>query len=558
MHHYRVTAPPQECCLGCETGALASVSVDAKAQGASMDMDARASMQAEVLQAVQTDMKQQQDGKQRSLQKWIKVRSVQCEALLERRSSKLRDLIGELQSKDLQISALRHQIRIKDALLGCLQDEDSEIRAVSASREGALSFDGDLNTRADCSNRCGDTSAGGTEPLVKTILLQCAPPLYLAQVNLLLFCLASVGPCPASRSRSSRSCEPTGHAGAKVSQAGSRSRTSRTSSRPRQLQAPSSTPRTELQEASREDATARAEDLAAKSRNEALQAEVAGLREELREADKHIKVASLQATAVNAELRDRRQRHQQWIRRMQEEATKLRRESQRLERSFHQAGVEGPCALQSSPTRGLLQPRCCFVHESFLMYALVQSRLTEDGLLVSDVEEHTSFMSLGAGVGAAAGGMGAFMLCASKCPGGIGGSLGGMLGAMNPMNLMPFGSEKEEKEADEVKEPEAKMQKQLNYIEKELCNMNCKMAVGGRSCCGPRSRSRSSGSGRSRSSSIQRWWERWWLRLSPAAASRILPTPAASVPTPSTLLPRRRRRSTPAAVVHVILGAGEK
>jgi len=142
-----------------------------------------------------------------------------------------------------------------------------------------------------------------------------------------------------SLSRSSRSCEPTGHAGAKVSQAGSRSRTSRTSSRPRQLQAPS-TPRTELQEASREDATARAEDLAAKSRNEALQAEVAGLREELREADKHIKVASLQATAVNAELRDRRQRHQQWIRRMQEEATKLRRESQRLERSFHQAGVE--------------------------------------------------------------------------------------------------------------------------------------------------------------------------------------------------------------------------
>lgn len=103
----------------CETGALASVSVDAKAQGASMDMDARASMQAEVLQAVQTDMKQQQ-------------------ALLERRSSKLRDLIGELQSKDLQISALRHQIRIKDALLGCLQDEerlrfetlDSELEAL--------------------------------------------------------------------------------------------------------------------------------------------------------------------------------------------------------------------------------------------------------------------------------------------------------------------------------------------------------------------------------------------------------------------------------------------
>ncbi|CAE7197982.1 kif5 [Symbiodinium microadriaticum] len=99
----------------CETGALASTSVDAKAQGASMDVDVRASMPGE---AVQTDLKQQ--------------------ALLERRSSKLRDLMGELQSKDLQISALRHQIRIKDALLGCLQDEerfrfetlDSELEAL--------------------------------------------------------------------------------------------------------------------------------------------------------------------------------------------------------------------------------------------------------------------------------------------------------------------------------------------------------------------------------------------------------------------------------------------
>ncbi|CAE7321793.1 kif5 [Symbiodinium necroappetens] len=444
----------------CETGALASTSVDAKAQGASMDVDVRASMPGE---ALQTDLKQQ--------------------ALLERRSSKLRDLMGELQSKDLQISALRHQIRIKDALLGCLQDEerfrfetlDSELEALLEKAKGsAISLDGDLDTRADCSNRCGDTSASGTEPPVTTRLLRCAPPHASRRaVTVKVESMAMLVPRPGPKSGSRPMRRPNGPCSTKVSQAGPRNRTSRTSSRPRQLQAPSSTPRTELQEASREDAAARAEDLAAKSRNEALQAEVAGLREELREADKHIKVASLQATAVNAELRDRRQRHQQWIRRMQEEATKLRRESQRLDRSFHQAGVEGPCALQSSPTRG---PRCCFVHESFLMYGLVRSRLTEDGLLVSDVEDHTSFMSLGAGVGAAAGGMGAFMLCASKCPGGIGGSLGGMLGAMNPMNLMPFGSEKEEKEADEVKEPEAKMQKQLNYIEKELCNMNCKMA----------------------------------------------------------------------------------
>ena len=33
-----------------------------------------------------------------------------------------------------------------------------------------------------------------------------------------------------------------------------------------------------------------------------------------------------------------------------------------------------------------------------------------------------------------------------------GGSLGGMLGSMNPMNLMPFGSDKEEKDADDAKD----------------------------------------------------------------------------------------------------------
>ncbi len=76
-----------------------------------------------------------------------------------------------------------------------------------------------------------------------------------------------------------------------------------------------------------------------------------------------------------------------------------------------------------------------------------------------------------------------------------------MLGSMNPMNLMPFGSEKEEKDAGEEKDfwivivalafsvnrqcatasagithitrwqdPEEKMQKQLSYIEKDKCH----------------------------------------------------------------------------------------
>ncbi|CAE7389503.1 trmJ [Symbiodinium sp. CCMP2456] len=152
-------------------------------------------------------------------------------------------------------------------------------------------------------------------------------------------------------------------------------------------------------------------------------------------------VASLQATAVNAELRDRLEA--------------LSELQQRLKTVKSQ--WQDVAASSLSPVK----------EDDVAMSIAEPCLITED---------HTSFMSLGAGVGAAAGGMGAFMLCASKCPGGIGGSLGGMLGAMNPMNLMPFGSEKEEKEADEVKEPESKMQKQLNYIEKELCNMNCKMA----------------------------------------------------------------------------------
>lgn len=73
-----------------------------------------------------------------------------------------------------------------------------------------------------------------------------------------------------------------------------------------------------------------------------------------------------------------------------------------------------------------------------------------------------------------------------------------MLGSMNPMNLMPFGSEKEEKDAGEEKDvwivallsvnrqfatasagitnitrqdPEEKMQKQLSYIEKDKCHV---------------------------------------------------------------------------------------
>jgi len=103
-----------------------------------------------------------------------------------------------------------------------------------------------------------------------------------------------------------------------------------------------------------------------------------------------------------------------------------------------------------------------------------------DGLR-TNVEEPTSFMSMGAGagLGAAAGGLGVFMLCNAKCPGGIKGAgiLGGTLNALNPLTLLSKKDEKEEKDASKDPDPNQKMFKQVNYIEKEICNMNCKVAA---------------------------------------------------------------------------------
>ena len=88
-------------------------------------------------------------------------------------------------------------------------------------------------------------------------------------------------------------------------------------------------------------------------------------------------------------------------------------------------------------------------------------------------------MGAGAGLGAAAGGLGVFMLCNAKCPGGIKGAgiLGGTLNALNPLTLLSKKDEKEEKDASKDPDPNQKMFKQVNYIEKEICNMNCKVAA---------------------------------------------------------------------------------
>ncbi|CAJ1332697.1 unnamed protein product [Effrenium voratum] len=54
----------------------------------------------------------------------MKAEFTSQKVLLARRSAKLREKAKELHSRDLQLSSLRHEIQIKDALLKCLKDEE--------------------------------------------------------------------------------------------------------------------------------------------------------------------------------------------------------------------------------------------------------------------------------------------------------------------------------------------------------------------------------------------------------------------------------------------------
>ncbi|CAJ1349552.1 unnamed protein product [Effrenium voratum] len=109
---------------------------------------------------------------------------------------------------------------------------------------------------------------------------------------------------------------------------------------------------------------------------------------------------------------------------------------------------------------------------------VLKTVMSPGGGLSTQVEEPTSMMSSGMAMagGAAAGGGLAFMLCTSKCPGGIGGALSGMIGAMNPFSMLMKKDEKDAKEEEGEEDGMKKMEKQVDTIEKELCNMNCKMA----------------------------------------------------------------------------------
>lgn len=108
---------------------------------------------------------------------------------------------------------------------------------------------------------------------------------------------------------------------------------------PRELARRDPSPRRYLEAYARK-ATPPLEDPAVISRIDALQAEATVLREELRQADLQIQTAASESAAANADLRESRLRHQQWLRSMQEESGRLRRENKRLERSYHQAGLE--------------------------------------------------------------------------------------------------------------------------------------------------------------------------------------------------------------------------
>ncbi|CAE7211293.1 unnamed protein product [Symbiodinium natans] len=110
---------------------------------------------------------------------------------------------------------------------------------------------------------------------------------------------------------------------------------------------------------------------------------------------------------------------------------------------------------------------------------VLKTVLGPGGGLYTQAEEPTSLM-VNTGVamagGAAAGGGLAFLLCASKCPGGATGALSGMIGAMNPFSMLMKKDEKDAEEEEEEEDSMKKMEKQVDTIEKEICNMNCKMA----------------------------------------------------------------------------------
>eukprot|EP00913_Durusdinium_trenchii_P013944 g13092.t2 len=99
---------------------------------------------------------------------------------------------------------------------------------------------------------------------------------------------------------------------------------------PRELARRDPSPRRYLEAYARK-ATPPLEDPAVISRIDALQAEATVLREELRQADLQIQTAASESAAANADLRESRLRHQQWLRSMQEESGRLRRENKRLD-----------------------------------------------------------------------------------------------------------------------------------------------------------------------------------------------------------------------------------
>eukprot|EP00933_Yihiella_yeosuensis_P044684 TRINITY_DN39947_c0_g1_i1.p1 TRINITY_DN39947_c0_g1~~TRINITY_DN39947_c0_g1_i1.p1 ORF type:complete len:224 (+),score=65.51 TRINITY_DN39947_c0_g1_i1:138-809(+) len=83
------------------------------------------------------------------------------------------------------------------------------------------------------------------------------------------------------------------------------------------------------------------------------------------------------------------------------------------------------------------------------------------------------------GVGAGVGGMAAFATCNSKCPGGAMGAAKGLMGKLNPLNLLPesMNPMAAKKEEEASLSHDEKMMKKMDYVEKELCNMNCKLVA---------------------------------------------------------------------------------
>lgn len=108
---------------------------------------------------------------------------------------------------------------------------------------------------------------------------------------------------------------------------------------------------------------------------------------------------------------------------------------------------------------------------------MLKTKYTGHGM-VTDVQEPTSMLGK-MGMGAAAGGGMAFLICTSKCPGHMMGNIASALPFGEVLNKITGNTKKDDDDsvaAAGESDGQQKLYHQMDSIEKILCSMNCKLA----------------------------------------------------------------------------------